>query len=230
MVDMNKTSSHVTNEISTSLRANTGTTSPEDGTSVPAYIGDGDGLGELDSEFQWSIGMSPLEFEVFDGTIYGGQDISQPSLTSPATSTNKGLSVPGTTQVQSTICGADFPSVPVGLPADAAIVTILRQYPRMLLNEDYRSPFLHRELYSGIAPDMTALARTSMAICCSAAFECRDSRSYVQRAIDANRHNLIQAFVCFFPQAVVSFAHFCVSPTIHAWNNGMLYMRCGSTK
>lgn len=231
-VDINQTSSHVTNEMSTPLRTNTSTTGPEDGktTGVPTYIGDGNDLGELDSEFQWSIGMSPLAFEVFDGTMDGGQDISLPSITSLATTTDNSLTVPTASPVQSTVCGADFPSIPVDLAADAAIVTILRQYPRLLLSEDYRSPFLHRELYSGIAPDMTALSRTSMAICCSAAFECRESRSYVRRAIDANRHDMIQAFVCFFPQAVVSFAHICVSPTIHAWSNGMLYMRCGSTK
>ncbi|KAI9739875.1 MAG: hypothetical protein M1818_004931 [Claussenomyces sp. TS43310] len=80
------------------------------------------------------------------------------------------------------------------LQPDGAIVSQLRQYPRMLLSEDYRSPFLHRELYYGVAPDMTALARTSMAICCVAGIQCKESKSYIERAIDADRHHLVRIF------------------------------------
>jgi hypothetical protein len=144
--------------------------SPED----DVYI-DGEGkLGELRPDFEWTTTISPMILE------------------SPNETLNQ-FTFPGAENFSEN----HMPHLPAShaLELTSNIVAILRQYPKMLLNEDYRSPFLHRELYEEVGLDMTTLTRTSMAIVCSAGLECKESRSYALRAIDAHRQSLIEEFV-----------------------------------
>ncbi|KZF24890.1 hypothetical protein L228DRAFT_243632 [Xylona heveae TC161] len=73
-------------------------------------------------------------------------------------------------------------------------VFLLKQYPKLLLRDDFSSPFLHHSLYSDNVPDMTTLARTSTAICCGSAIGMKDGARYVKRAMDAERQRLIDAY------------------------------------
>lgn len=80
-----------------------------------------------------------------------------------------------------------------GHPAN--YVRILRKYPRLLLQGDFYSPFLHRTLFNEHVPDMTILPHTSMAICCGSALGTKDGAAYVKRAMDAQRQSLIESYV-----------------------------------
>lgn len=145
-----------------------------------AYIGGGDDMREPSLDFQWTTELSPLALHAPD---------EQSALLQPFT---------GEEDFSPENYGLDL-SIPNELDLESNIVSILRQYPKLLLNEDYRSPFLHRELYEGVGLDMTTLTRTSMAIICSAGLECKSSKSYALRAIDAHRQSLIEAFVSSLP-------------------------------
>ena len=141
--------------------------SPEDN----FYLGGEVEMRELNSNFEWTAEMSSLVLDGSDDTL---------------------------AQFQPFEGGGDFcaeSGISQNQEFSTSIVSILRQYPKMLLSEDYRSPFLHRELYEGVGLDMTTLTRTSMATICSAGLECKESRSYAIRAIEANRQNLIETFV-----------------------------------
>lgn len=74
------------------------------------------------------------------------------------------------------------------------LVQVLQQYPKSLLRDDFNSPFLHRSLYDEDVPDMTTLAKTSMAICCGSAMETVDGARFARHAMDAERQRLIQSF------------------------------------
>lgn len=150
--------------------------SPEDN----VYLGGEVEMRELNSNFEWTSEMPSLVFDASDDTL---------------------------AQFQPFEGGGDFcaeSGIPQKPELSTSIVSILRQYPKMLLSEDYRSPFLHRELYEGVGLDMTTLTRTSMATICSAGLECKESRSYAIRAIEANRQNLIETFVRLLAPAAVT--------------------------
>ncbi|KAL5364060.1 hypothetical protein BJX96DRAFT_128623 [Aspergillus floccosus] len=76
----------------------------------------------------------------------------------------------------------------------ANYVRLLRQYPRLLLQDDFYCPFLHRTLFNEHVPDMTILPHTSMAICCGSALGTKDGAAYVKRAMDAQRQSLIESY------------------------------------
>jgi hypothetical protein len=74
-------------------------------------------------------------------------------------------------------------------------INLLAQYPKLLLQDDFYCPFVHRTLFNEHVADMTILPHTSMAICCGGALGARDAASYVKRAIDAQRQSLIESYV-----------------------------------
>ncbi|EAW09028.1 Zn(II)2Cys6 transcription factor domain-containing protein [Aspergillus clavatus NRRL 1] len=71
---------------------------------------------------------------------------------------------------------------------------LLLQYRKLLLQEDFYCPFLHRTLFNEHVPDMTILPQTSMAICCGSALDVKDAAGYVKRAMDAQRQSLIESY------------------------------------
>ncbi|KAA8652884.1 Zn(II)2Cys6 transcription factor domain-containing protein [Aspergillus tanneri] len=73
-------------------------------------------------------------------------------------------------------------------------VRLLQQYPKLLLQDDFYCPFLHRALFNEHVPDMTILPHTSMAICCGSALEAKDGVGYIKRAMDAQRQSLIESY------------------------------------
>ncbi|KAH2279149.1 hypothetical protein KXW96_007901 [Aspergillus fumigatus] len=79
-----------------------------------------------------------------------------------------------------------------GRPANYA--SLLLQYPKRLLQDDFYCPFLHRTLFNDDMPDMTILPHTSMAICCGSALGNRDGVGYIKRAMDAQRQSLIESY------------------------------------
>ncbi|MCJ1439062.1 hypothetical protein MMC27_008453 [Xylographa pallens] len=72
------------------------------------------------------------------------------------------------------------------------ILPIIRGYPKLLLEEDYKSPFIHRKLYRSANHDMTLMAKSNMAICCASALGNVDSAPYIVKAISAERERLIR--------------------------------------
>ncbi|EAW17359.1 Zn(II)2Cys6 transcription factor domain-containing protein [Aspergillus fischeri NRRL 181] len=73
-------------------------------------------------------------------------------------------------------------------------IRLLAQYPRLLLQDDFYSPFVHRTLFNDHVADMTILPHTSMAICCGSALGVKDAAGYVKRAMDAQRQSLIESY------------------------------------
>ncbi|GFF29275.1 hypothetical protein IFM61606_10324 [Aspergillus udagawae] len=73
-------------------------------------------------------------------------------------------------------------------------INLLAQYPKLLLQDDFYCPFVHRTLFNEHVADMTILPHTSMAICCGGALGARNAASYVKRAIDAQRQSLIESY------------------------------------
>jgi hypothetical protein len=74
-------------------------------------------------------------------------------------------------------------------------VRLLAQYPRLLLQDDFYCPFVHRTLFNEQVADMTILPHTSMAICCGSALGAKEAAGYVKRAMDAQRQSLIESYV-----------------------------------
>ncbi|KAF7128357.1 hypothetical protein CNMCM5793_003087 [Aspergillus hiratsukae] len=89
------------------------------------------------------------------------------------------------------------PDVPGVRPSSC--VRLLVQYPRLLLQDDFYCPFLHRTLFNEHVPDMTILPHTSMAICCGSALGAKDAAGYVKRAMDAQRQSLIESYKTIQP-------------------------------
>jgi hypothetical protein len=85
------------------------------------------------------------------------------------------------------------PDVPGVQPSN--YVRLLAQYPRLLLQDDFNCPFVHRTLFNEQVADMTILPHTSMAICCGSALSSRDAAGYIKRAMDAQRQSLIESYV-----------------------------------
>ncbi|KAH1755037.1 hypothetical protein KXV22_003763 [Aspergillus fumigatus] len=127
---------------------------------------------------------------------------SHPSLTFPrASASSQPLSTPreismvppgpGTTNTSLTGLGGS-PDVPGVQPSN--YIRLLAQYPRLLLQDDFYCPFVHRTLFSEQVADMTILPHTSMAICCGSALGVKDAAGYVKRAMDAQRQSLIESY------------------------------------
>ncbi|KAE8148717.1 hypothetical protein BDV25DRAFT_13088 [Aspergillus avenaceus] len=76
-------------------------------------------------------------------------------------------------------------------------VRLILKYPKLLLRDDFYTPFLHRTLFNEYVPDMTILPHTSMAICCGSALGVKESARYVRRAMDTQRHSLIEAYPAY---------------------------------
>lgn len=85
----------------------------------------------------------------------------------------------------------DGPAVPLA----SNCLRLLVQYPRLLLQDDFYCPFLHRILFNEHVPDMTVLPHTSMAICCGTGLAVKEGARYIRRAMDAQRQSLIEAYV-----------------------------------
>ncbi|GIJ99676.1 hypothetical protein Aspvir_003677 [Aspergillus viridinutans] len=93
----------------------------------------------------------------------------------------------------STLAGlGGSPDVPGVRPPN--YVRLLAQYPRLLLQDDFYCPFVHRTLFNEHVADMTILPHTSMAICCGSALGAQDAAGYVKRAMDAQRQSLIESY------------------------------------
>ncbi|GFF61597.1 sterigmatocystin biosynthesis regulatory protein [Aspergillus udagawae] len=93
----------------------------------------------------------------------------------------------------------DSPQAPLSSPdvlgvRPANYARLLLQYPKLLLQDDFYCPFLHRTLFNEDMPDMTILPHTSMAICCGSALGNRDGVGYIKRAMDAQRQSLIESY------------------------------------
>lgn len=85
-------------------------------------------------------------------------------------------------------------NIPVVQHALGDLIHVVEQYPKCLLRDDFISPLLHRTLYEQDVPDMTTLARTSMAICCGSAMETIDGSRFARQAMEVERQRLIQTF------------------------------------
>lgn len=89
------------------------------------------------------------------------------------------------------------------IPNTKELLSIVNDYSRLLLQDDYRSPFIHRKLYSGSYTDMSGMAKSGMAVCCSAAYGNENSAKFVSKFIITERERLVHTFVSFFPNAFV---------------------------
>lgn len=87
---------------------------------------------------------------------------------------------------------------PPSFSASLALVGILSEYSSLLMKESFYSPFIHLPLYtlySNVAPDMSFLPQTSMAICCGSGINIPNGNRFFRRAVDAARQRLIESFV-----------------------------------
>ncbi|OQE18323.1 hypothetical protein PENSTE_c018G05621 [Penicillium steckii] len=85
-------------------------------------------------------------------------------------------------------------TIPIVQHALGDLIHVVEQYPKSLLRDDFISPLLHRTLYEQDVPDMTTLARTSMAICCGSAMETIDGSRFARQAMEVERQRLIRTF------------------------------------
>ncbi|GIJ86351.1 hypothetical protein Asppvi_005239 [Aspergillus pseudoviridinutans] len=178
---------------------------------------DGPGDDSLDSwssqNFIWTLDALdlpplPSSASVVDEVTPGltpAVPTSHPSFTFPLTSapppqsystlvgeTSIALPGPGIPNVSTLTDLGGSLDVPVRPPN---YVSLLAQYPRLLLQDDFYCPFVHRTLFNEHVADMTILPHTSMAICCGSALGARDAAGYVKRAMDAQRQCLIESYV-----------------------------------
>lgn len=75
------------------------------------------------------------------------------------------------------------------------LLSIVNNYSRLLLQDDYRSPFIHHTLYSGSYTDMSVMAKSGMAVCCASAFESASSIKFVSKFIITERERIVHTFV-----------------------------------
>lgn len=85
------------------------------------------------------------------------------------------------------------------------LLSIVNNYSRLLLQEDYRSPFIHRKLCSGSYTDMSVMAKSGMAVCCAAAYENENSAKFVSKFIITERERLVHTFVSLFSKCFFLF-------------------------
>ncbi|KAJ5083045.1 hypothetical protein N7532_012088 [Penicillium argentinense] len=74
------------------------------------------------------------------------------------------------------------------------LLRVLDQYPNSLLSDSFTSPLLHYSLYDADVPDMTTLARSSMAICCGSAMLTPDGARFARQAMEVERQRLIESY------------------------------------
>lgn len=103
------------------------------------------------------------------------------------------------TSTTSSSIGVDTQQV----PNTKDLLSIVNDYSRLLLQDDYRSPFIHRKLYSGSYTDMSVMAKSGMAVCCAAAYGNENGAKFVSKFIITERERLVHTFVSFFPYAFV---------------------------
>ncbi|OJJ78545.1 Zn(II)2Cys6 transcription factor domain-containing protein [Aspergillus glaucus CBS 516.65] len=84
------------------------------------------------------------------------------------------------------------PNISAACPSNC--MRLLLRYPMLLLQDDFYCPFLHRNLFNEEVPDMTVLPHTSVAICCGSGLIAKEGAHYVKRAMNAQRHSLIEAY------------------------------------
>lgn len=89
------------------------------------------------------------------------------------------------------------------IPDTKGLLSIVNDYSRLLLQDDYRSPFIHHKLYSGSYTDMSVMAKSGMAVCCAAAYRNENSAKFVSKFIITERERLVHTFVSSFPYAFV---------------------------
>lgn len=77
------------------------------------------------------------------------------------------------------------------------LLSIVNNYSRLLLQDDYHSPFMHLKLYSGSYADMSVMAKSGMAACCASAYENSNSIGFVSKFIIKERERLVHTFVSF---------------------------------
>ncbi|KAI9845000.1 MAG: hypothetical protein M1837_005144 [Sclerophora amabilis] len=77
------------------------------------------------------------------------------------------------------------------------LLSIIQDYPKLMVQDEYRSPFVHHKLYYGAHTDITRMTRSSMAICCASAFGDRSSVRFVRKAIAAEQERLVHDFHLF---------------------------------
>jgi len=77
----------------------------------------------------------------------------------------------------------------------AKIIQILRTYPTYHSSDDYHTPLLHRGLYGTPAGTITQLPKSTTAIMCAFCLNKSSKKSFLQRAMTAERQRLIEEFV-----------------------------------
>lgn len=75
------------------------------------------------------------------------------------------------------------------------LLSIIKNYPRLLLQDDYRSPFIHHKLYPSSCANMSSMTKSGMAICCASAYEDPNSVEFVSKFIIAERERFVHTFV-----------------------------------
>lgn len=89
----------------------------------------------------------------------------------------------------SSVALTSTPSSSIGVdtqqpPNTKELLSIVNDYSRLLLQDDYRSPLIHRKLYSGSYTDMSGMAKSGMAVCCAAAYGNENSAKFVSKFIN----------------------------------------------
>ena len=77
----------------------------------------------------------------------------------------------------------------------AEIIRNLRTYPTCLSSDDYHTPLLHREMYGTPAGAITQLPKSTTAVMCALGLNESSKKSFLQRALTAERQRLIEEFV-----------------------------------
>lgn len=152
-------------------------------------------------EFPWPLDVTSLPSLEFDPAVIGGSTSQSLAISAsyPAmANTSPIVPIPPSFQTQ------PIPTPPndfiysraASIPQQPSILT---QYPDLLLQDDFSSPFLHRALFAENSVDMTKLPHTSMAICCGNGRNTKNGARYIQRAMDAQRQMIIEgypAYIC----------------------------------
>ena len=76
-----------------------------------------------------------------------------------------------------------------------SLLSTVKNYVKLLQNDEYRSPFIHPELFHGGHQHLSSMQKSSMATCSAAALENKRSRQFARKAIAAERERLVHDFV-----------------------------------
>jgi hypothetical protein len=142
-------------------------------------------IGQTDSHFDLgALSTAPSEWQLqqWNASLPSLPDqttIAAPPLPNHATDENSyisnGLSIPLLDVVQ--------------------IKQALRTYPTCFFSDDYHTPLLHRDLYGSPAGDITTLPKSTTAIMCALGLEKNGNRSFLKRALNAERQRLVEGFL-----------------------------------